>query len=366
MNNAIDQKIMDSILMENSNRERSFLSSVPKPISELSIQENDTDWVWEGYLAKGHLTLFSALWKAGKSTLIAQLLKSIQAQKDFAGQPTKPVKTLILSEESENIWARRKEDLNLEDGIWLLCRPIKQKLSYQQWIELLKYCANFCKEKGIDLFIVDTLSAFWNVKDENNASDVDSALLPLNELLENNMTVLLIHHFRKSGGQEGVASRGSGALGSTADILIEFTRFEASSPDDTHRVLRSYSRFEETPIESVIELVDGEYVTRGTRNEVKKEARHKVVLSILEANGAQTAQEILGNWDEDLYGSKPQVRTIRNYLSDLVLALKVKPVGEKLVGKSNTKIYNLADVYEEVYEEDEPQPQIEQEKLGLG
>lgn len=365
MNDYIDEKIMDTILKENPIRERSFLSSEPKLISDLSAEENDIEWIWEGYLAKGHMTLFSALWKAGKSTLIAQLLKSIQNRKEFAGQATTKTKVFILSEESESIWARRAEDLGLSEDVWLLCRPIKARLNYQQWIELLKYCADFCKEKGIELFIVDTLSGFWNVKDENNAAEVDSALLPLNELLEKQISVLLVHHFRKSGGQEGVASRGSGALGSRADVLVEFTRLESSSADDTHRVLRSYSRFDETPVESVIELVNGEYIARGTRNEVKKEAKHKVVLNILEANGSQTAQEIVTNWDTDLYGTKPQIRTIRNYLKDLLLALKVKVVSEKIVGKSKTQVFDLPNVYAEISDEDDSQSQVEQRNLGL-
>ena len=335
-------------LKENPNREASFLSFVPKLITDLTLENAKIEWIWEGFLAKGHLTLFSALWKAGKSTLVSQLLKAIHEGKLFAGQKTNPARVLILSEESESMWARRKDELGLEmDGCWVLCRPIKRRLNYDEWIILLKKSAEFCKENNISLFVVDTLSGFWNVTDENNASFVSSALLPINELLEKNISVLLVHHFRKSGGTEGVATRGSGALGSYADILIEFSRLEGENPNDPQRQLRNFSRFEETPTEVVIEMVDGEYITRGTKAEVSKEARVKKVLLILnDSEQGLTTKEITENWDPEEYGSRPTKRTVRNYIDSLLLDGRVKQIGEKMVGKTNAPIYSLVDKIE--------------------
>ena len=201
------------------------------------------------------------------------------------------------------------------------------------------------RSNKIDLFIVDTLSGFWPVTDENNASFVSSALLPINELLEKNISVLLIHHFRKSGGSEGVATRGSGALGSYADILVEFSRLNGENPNDTQRQLRNFSRFEETPTEVVIELVDGEYITRGTKAEVSKEARIKKVLVILDDSKelGLTIKEIVENWDIEEYGSRPTKRTIRNYIDSLLLDGRVKQIGEKTVGKTKALIYSVVD-----------------------
>lgn len=348
MSDFIDQKIMDDISKESPNREGSFLSFVPKLISDLTLENAEVSWIWEGYLARGHLTLFSALWKSGKSTLVAQLLRAIQEGIRFAGQETIPCKVLILSEESESLWARRKEDLGLEIESWVLCRPIKRRLNYEQWIRLLKESAKFCKEKEIDLLVIDTLSGFWNVADENNASFVASALLPINELLERNIAVMLVHHFRKSGGSEGTATRGSGALGSYADILIEFSRLDGENPNDKQRVLRNYSRFEETPAEVVIEMVDGEYVSRGTRAEVSKEKRTQYVLSILNESDevGLTVNQIAENWNPDEHGRKPTKRTIRNYIDTLLVDGRVKQTGEMLVGKTKAPVYASIDKIE--------------------
>src|SRR5262249_42417649 len=49
----------------------------PKPIRELGTAV-PPEWVWPGSLARGHMTLFTGLWKAGKSALIGHLLRDLQ------------------------------------------------------------------------------------------------------------------------------------------------------------------------------------------------------------------------------------------------------------------------------------------------
>lgn len=324
---------------ENSIYNASFLSSVPKLITELTPDQAKVDWIWEGYLARGHLTFFSALWKVGKSTLIAYFLKALQEGKEFAGQPITPTKVLILSEESETIWARRREDLGLTGDIYVHCRPTKLKLDHKQWLTLLESEEKFCTEKGINLFIIDTISTFWPTRDEGNNPEIDAALIPLNVFYEKDICVMTVHHFRKSGGDQGTATRGGGGIGSRADILIECTRLDATNPDDSQRVLRTYSRFEESPPELVIELVGDEYLARGTRSEVSKEAKLQVVLGILQDQGDLTVSEILSNWDSE--NKKPVPRTIRNYMESLLQDGRVIQSGKKLVGKTEAPSYSL-------------------------
>lgn len=345
-NHSGTQKAFEHIKNEgHPYREVSGLSGVPKLISELSSDMAKIDWLWEGYIAKGHLTFFSALWKVGKSTLISHLLKSFHTGEYFAGQQVKPCKTLILSEESEAIWARRREDLGLSGDIYLSCRPIKIKLTYQQWLEFIKKNLLFCEKKGIDLLILDTISTFWPVRDEGNNPELDAAIIPLTAFLEKYIAVLLIHHFRKSGGTEGTATRGGGGLGSRADILLEFTRLEAENISSTQRVIRSYSRFDETPPELVIELLSGKFVARGTRSDVSKEAKSRNVLLILtEAKQPMTITEIVDAWDTETSGSKPVARTMRRYVEGLLVDGRVKQAGTKMVGKTEAPTYCLHNV----------------------
>ena len=321
-----------------------FLSAFnfdPVLFSDLKVEHEDVVWIWEGFLAKGQLTLLSAFWKAGKSTLIGQLLKAMQEGKELAGKPTRPCKTLILSEESKSIWARRFEELGINSTGWVLSRPVRYRLNYNQWVDLLGKSSEYCKNNEIELLIVDTISGFWNVQRENDAGEVQSALLALNPLLESNISVLLIHHFRKSGGEEFTASRGSGALGSSPDILIEFKRTNANDPNSNQRTLQTASRLEESPREVVIELVDGEYITLGTKAEVSKKAKLSYLLSLLPTapDGLTTAQ-IVEEWKSDEAEiTAPGQRSIRNYLSELQKSGEVVIVGETTVGRTNAPLY---------------------------
>lgn len=349
MNDSYINKLVEQARDEWDNggkhtRGNTFLSAVnfaPVLLSDLTSEHGDVDWIWEGFLAKGHSTLFSALWKSGKSTLIAQLLKAMQEGKELAGKPTRPCKVLVLSEESQSLWARRREELGIDLTAWVISRPVRHRLGYNEWVGLIKRSAEFCKENSVDLVVVDTVSGFWSVQHENDAGEVQSALLALNSLLEGNISVLLVHHFRKSGGDEGTASRGSGVLGSNPDILIEFSRLNATDPNNRQRTLRTYSRFEESPREVVIDLVDGEYITRGTKAEVSKKAKLSYLLSLLltTPNG-MTTKQIVDEWNsEEAEVNKPSQRTVRNYLSELQKSGKVVTTGEIKAGKTSAPLY---------------------------
>lgn len=320
-------------------------SYTPLLLSQLSQDENPVEWVWEGFLAKKHLTLLSALWKAGKTTLITNLLKVIQEEGSLAGQKTHKAKVLILSEESNAMWSRRRDEHNITLPVWILSRPIRQKLGYKEWVTLLEQTSQFCKENEIDLFIIDTLSAFWSVDNENDAARVSGALLPLNHLLDKNIAVLLVHHFRKSGGDEGTASRGSGALGAGVDIMAEFSRLDGTDPHCTQRVIKTYSRFEESPKEVVIDYVDDEYITIGTKADVKRaEKLDAVSKALVDYPDGVTISDLHEKWNVEELGKAPSRRTLQRHLSDLVGQGTVVIIGTVKIKGGNTPLYKLTEI----------------------
>lgn len=325
---------------QNAYQQEHFTKNIYKPVllNDLIVEDLDIQWIWQGFLAKGYLTLFSALWKVGKTTLILHLLRALQNSLQLAGQFTTPAKVLIVSEESEGLWARRRDENDVTLPCWVLCRPIRQRLNYKEWIDLLEQMARFCKENDINVFILDTVTSFWNVDNENDAARVQAALLPLNHLLDNNIAVLLIHHFRKSGGDEAVASRGSGALASYADIIIEFTRL-ATELEGNKRVLKAYSRFEETPQEIVIELTDGEYQLLGSRTDANKMVKiNRIVEAVAKFPEGVTASELYENWDDD---ERPSLPTIRRHLKEGLKAGSLSVIGKKTVGKTESNIFTV-------------------------
>lgn len=329
-----------------------FLNGEPIVISALQEELGHKEWIWENYIARGHITLLSALWKAGKSTLLRALLRSMQDENEFAGQPTKKCNVLVISEESASEWVEKREDFELStaENIFVWARPVKMKLNTKQWVDFVKELVSICEEKEIHLIIIDTLSTFWPVDNENDAPQMMKSLIPFYGFTEKNIAVLLIHHFRKSGGNEATASRGSGALPGFVDNIIEFTRLEATNAKNTQRLLRTYGRFNDVVPEIVIELdLDtNTFITKGTKYEVSKIAKVERIIAVFEENkeGLST-RDVVRLWDDTKYGDPPNERTVRRYISELRDKNILVIIKEEVVRSKKTPFYALKGSYKE-------------------
>lgn len=184
----------------------------PKYVTELSGDGSAVDWLWHGCIARGHTTLFSALMKAGKTTLLAHLLGSLQSGTPFAGRATRECRTLIVSEESEAIWMRRRDALGLDGHLSVLCKPMFAKPTLYDWSRFVQYVADRATARCCDLVVFDTLGAFAPWKNENDAAEVQAAMTTLNLLTRAGPAVLNFHHVGKIDSGEGRAARGSTAL----------------------------------------------------------------------------------------------------------------------------------------------------------
>lgn len=244
-------------------------------MSELNEQSDDVKWIWEGYLARGGITLFSALWKSGKSTLLSHLLKALDGSAtEFIGQPVSPARVLYVTEEAENIWADRRDKLLIGDHVGMVIRPFQMRPTMQEWREFLAKLGEAVRTHQFDLVVFDTLSKLWPVREENDAGQVEEALMYLWSLSQGaGVAVLLVHHARKSGGAEFVASRGSGGLPSFCEVIIEFRR-ATEDPKETKRVLTAQGRYgDQTPVKLLAELQNGRYVGLGDPDDAEVQAQ---------------------------------------------------------------------------------------------
>jgi len=294
-----------------------------KPASQLAPNET-LEWVWRGYIARGHISLMTALWKAGKSTLLGHMIKQMQ----IAGT-NKPLgqvangKVLVVSEESEVEWKTRCIALSLSEEHRFLCRPFAGKPSMSDYLALIDYVADQARN-GCDLVVLDTLSHFLPVDDENDAAKMMKALIPLHKITNAGAALLINHHPRKSQGEEGLSTRGSGALAGFATILMELKRYDGSNEEDCRRKLKVLSRFQ-TPPETVLELKAGEYGVVGSLSESKTQDRSAIILGLLpkEPPGL-TVCDILDQWPHDL---KPGRRTLQADIGPMLSSGKIKQTG---------------------------------------
>jgi hypothetical protein len=267
------------------------------PCSGLRAVPEEALWLWEGFLGRGVVTLLSALMKAGKTTLLAWLLKALTTGGKFLGRDGKPCRVLYVAEEPQTKWAERRDKLGLADHITFIVRPFARKPDRAQWAGFLDHLRRVQERERFDLIVFDTISNLWPVRDENDAAEVQEALMPLHAVI-GEAALLLVHHLRKSDGPEGTGSRGSGALLGWVDIIVELRRFDPADLKNTRRELTGYGRYEQTPAKLVVSLgKDGYAVEGGDRAEVRAKDINAALEKVMPAGPpGKTVDEMTEDW----------------------------------------------------------------------
>lgn len=271
----------------------------------------EPDWVWPGYLARGAITLFTGLWKAGKTTMIGHLLRDLYRGAGLV-QSRIDAPTLVLSEESRNIWANRRDLLALPAPVHLVLRNGFTRPTKDEWQRQCAELVAMAAEHDAAIVVIDTLPSFWPVIQENDAAEVIDALSPLRELTENGVAVLLCHHPRKGDGSQATASRGSGALPGFVDTIVELRRFEPESKTDSRRVLSAYGRFEDTLPEAVFDLTDVGYVCVGDSARVGKADFDGVIGGLLTTGEGLTWEQMRERWPDTPKPGQTRLREALN------------------------------------------------------
>src|SRR5215831_8770334 len=113
--------------------------SSPVPASALTRRPEEQRWLWTGCLARGTASLLAALWKVGKSTLLAHLLRSLEGGGCLCGLDVQPCRVLYVTEEAEDLWADRRDDLGIGDHVRFQVRPFLSRPTFPDWIRFLDH-----------------------------------------------------------------------------------------------------------------------------------------------------------------------------------------------------------------------------------
>jgi hypothetical protein len=246
----------------------------------------------------------------------------------LAGLPVATGRAFVVSEEREADWRPRFEHLGIRDHVDLLCRPFPAQPTMDQWLALIETAADLRRRQGTDLVVIDSLSKFLPAHSENTAGALLECLTPLQGLTAAGMSVLLPHHPSKGKTVPGQAARGSGALPSFVDIIIEMGYYSQPDDLDRRRRLLAFSRYEETPRHLLIELqADGtDYVVLQSGLEAALgEAWPALLHSLSDAFSKLTREEILDNWPPDY--TKPESITLWRWLGRAVAQGLVRQEG---------------------------------------
>jgi len=201
-------------------------------------------WVWEGYLAEGAVTLLAGKPKGGKSTLAFAVAEAlVTGARTFLGRRLAPAPVVYVSEEGD---ATARDKLP-PDGSAMRVLTRSAAWPRPSWTALIAVAVEEADRAAASLLVVDTL-AFWSDLAKDEEKDAGAAQATMGALVaaaEAGLAVLLVHHQRKSGGEEGDAIRGSGALTAAVEALVELERVPESPPG--HRRLVAVARWPEAP-----------------------------------------------------------------------------------------------------------------------
>ncbi len=175
----------------------------------------------------GGVTLIAGPPKAGKSTLAAQLQRCCETGEPFLGAwPVMVGPALLVTEEGGVAVVYKTNGLHRLD---ILDRRAAAGLTFAQ---VLAAVGQWGAAHPGGLVFIDTLAIWAGIENENDASEATKAVAAVTLLAQSTgLAIALVHHVRKSGGDNGEAIRGSGAILATVDIAVELSRVDAHSDD---------------------------------------------------------------------------------------------------------------------------------------
>ena len=209
-----------------------------KNINSVNILNTADNYIVDSLIPQSGLTILGGAAKTGKTTLCMQLIHDIITQNTFLDRriihnEEKPLKTLyITNEDSETIcFSRLLQIFGEDEGIEQVEIMVSKELRYADGT-LLSF-VEAAAEEDYNLFIVDNFRSFG--VDAGIEKDVSGARLTerlrwMTEMCEElNISIILIHHTRKTG-QNGrsvnVADElaGGSAISSAAQSIITLSR----------------------------------------------------------------------------------------------------------------------------------------------
>jgi hypothetical protein len=243
--------------------------------------EGEVDWIWEGVLPAGGLSLVVAKPKVGKTTFSFNLAVALSRGEAFLGRKTRQgtVVYLALEEKKGEVLKNLSKMGVVDEPLYFHFGPAPR--------EAIKEVESLIKDKGAKFLVIDILQKFCRVKDLNDYSQVTNALEPLMATARQlNCHIQLVHHAGKRDRDDGDDILGSTGLLGGVDTSIHIKKREK------RRTFFTIQRYGEDISETVITLKgDGSLEATGSREEVEIEETIPLVLESLDG-GPMIEKEI--------------------------------------------------------------------------
>jgi hypothetical protein len=182
------------------------------PINELYKTNSKVEWIVDGVLTVGGVSLISSDPKAGKSTLVRQLMRDVLRGSKFLGRQCKQgsVQYYGIEEQLEVVNASFKRlGVTGEDSLLVHVGDPVGDSTLNDFREILN-------ETKPTLAVIDTLFDFLEVESENNYKEVKRELRKIRNIARETGTHILLVHHNSKGSKDDRRRGNRGILGSQA------------------------------------------------------------------------------------------------------------------------------------------------------
>lgn len=187
-------------------------------ISDLVSEAGEVSWLCDELLTKGGFSLMAGPPKAGKSTLVRQLIKSVAQGCPFLGREVTQGSVLYLTfEEQPAILKQQFESVGIKPD-----DPIMIHTGVVFGDSALDDIRDAIIEHKPELVVLDTLFDISQLESINDYKEVKTALAKIRMVARDTDTHIMgVHHTNKSGIGNG-SIMGSTAIHGAVDTLIRF------------------------------------------------------------------------------------------------------------------------------------------------
>jgi len=191
-------------------------------IKEILHSKEKLDWLVEGVLTRGGLSIFAGPPKSGKSTLVRQLTKCMVTGDHFLNRKVTQGRVLYLAlEEQAALLKEQFKKVGIKDD-----HDIMVHVGSVYGESRFEYLKQYALEYKPDFIVVDTLFLFMQFENGNDYGGVNEAMTVLRDLArETNSHVIAIHHTNKGEALGPRSIMGSGALFGAVDCAIILSQF---------------------------------------------------------------------------------------------------------------------------------------------
>ncbi len=214
------------------------------------------DYIVEGILAAGTITMISGDSGCGKTTFATALASSIERGAPFAGLQTQRRPVLVLDRENPlSVVLERLDRLGIDvsENFKIWGGWVEQEAPHPGSAVVVEWVMG-CTPKPV--IIVDSFIAFFD-GDENSSSEVRPFMHFLRRLADLGATILVLHHSGK--GETSKEYRGSSDIKASVDVGYKLMNLGDVSTLTTLRLTAFKARFTVEP-ETIFHYRDGEFV----------------------------------------------------------------------------------------------------------